>query len=240
LKFHKSHGHEGTSMVTKVDEPSKYGVVLYDDTGRIENFVEKPKEYVGNKINAGIYIFNRRILNRIPRQPTSIEKEIFPKMAKEGELYAMELKGFWMDVGQPKDFLAGMCKYLSSLKEKKDISLQKENENFIGPVLIDPSAKIGKDCLIGPYVVIGPRVTIEDGARIKRTTIMEGCIIKSNSWINHSILGWHSTIGRWVRIDNVSVLGKDVTVADEIYINGGKILPHKAINEHIPKPAIIM
>lgn len=47
-------------------------------------------------------------------------------------------------------------------------------------------------------------------------------------------------MGRWVRMDNVTVLGKDVQVADELYINGGKILPHKQIVESIPKPAIIM
>ena len=44
-------------------------------------------------------------------------------MASEGELYCMELSGFWMDVGQPKDFLTGMCLYLNSLKEKKSAEL---------------------------------------------------------------------------------------------------------------------
>ena len=64
-KFHKSHGHEGTLVVTKVEEPSKYGVVVYDESGKIEKFVEKPSEFVSNKINAGIYIFETSILNRI-------------------------------------------------------------------------------------------------------------------------------------------------------------------------------
>lgn len=58
-------------MVTKVSEPSKYGVVLYDEEGKISQFVEKPQEYVGNKINAGIYIFNPSILDRIPVCPGS-------------------------------------------------------------------------------------------------------------------------------------------------------------------------
>jgi mannose-1-phosphate guanylyltransferase len=52
--------------VTKVEEPSKYGVVVYDqESGRIKKFVEKPKEFVSNKINAGLYIFQPKILNRI-------------------------------------------------------------------------------------------------------------------------------------------------------------------------------
>ena len=153
LAFHKAHGKEGTIMVTKVEEPSKYGVVVSKPTGEIERFVEKPQVFVGNKINAGIYIFNPSILNRIevisspsPQtycpnqqpfqlQPTSIETEIFPEMAKKGELYAMELPGFWMDVGQPPDFLKGMCLYLANLKAKNPQQLS-TGKGFISPVLV--------------------------------------------------------------------------------------------------------
>lgn len=82
------------TQVTKVEEPSKYGVVVCEaDTGRIHRFVEKPQVFVSNKINAGMYILSPAVLQRIQLQPTSIEKEIFPVMAKEGQLYAMELQG---------------------------------------------------------------------------------------------------------------------------------------------------
>ena len=94
VEFHKNHGREGTIVVTKVDEPSKYGVVVYDQqTGKIDKFVEKPQEFVSNKINAGLYIFKPSILNRIEVKPTSIEKEVFPFQAEDGELYCLELKG---------------------------------------------------------------------------------------------------------------------------------------------------
>lgn len=51
--------------MTKVEEPSKYGVVVYNPKGQISSFVEKPSEFVSNKINAGIYIFETSVLNRI-------------------------------------------------------------------------------------------------------------------------------------------------------------------------------
>ena len=86
IAFHKAHGKEGTILVTKVSEPSKYGVVKYDETGKIEQFVEKPQIFVGNRINAGIYFFNSSILDRIELRPTSIEQEIFPKMAAAAQL----------------------------------------------------------------------------------------------------------------------------------------------------------
>lgn len=88
VQFHRSHGKEGTIVVchsviegslstygrylfcmlfqvTKVEEPSKYGVVVYRQDGQIDQFVEKPQVFVSNKINAGMYIFNPSILDRI-------------------------------------------------------------------------------------------------------------------------------------------------------------------------------
>jgi len=240
LAFHKAHGCEGTIMVTKVAEPSKYGVVVYDaDNGRIQQFVEKPSEYVSNKINAGIYIFNKEILNRIQLKPTSIENDVFPIMAKEGQLYAMELSGYWMDVGQPKDYLSGMCLYLNNLKTSNSNQLRTGN-GFVGPVLVHKSSKIGKNCIIGPYVTIGPHCTVEDGVRIRRATVFEKCTIRSNSYIDNCIIGWHSTVGRWTRMENVSVLGLDVTIGDMLFINGAIILPHKIVKTSVPEPSIIM
>ena len=99
-----------------MDEPSKYGVIVCKaGSDQIERFVEKPQTFVSNKINAGAYIFNPAILNRIEVRPTSIEKEIFPQMAHDGQLYAMDLAGFWMDVGQPKDYLTGLGLYVNHL-----------------------------------------------------------------------------------------------------------------------------
>merc|ERR1711970_970816 len=143
LQFHKQHGKEGTIVVTKVEEPSKYGVVVYDrQTGLIDRFVEKPSVFVSNRINAGMYIFSEKVLNRIPNEPTSMEQYVFPQLTKEKELYCMELDGFWMDVGQPKDYLTGMCLYLDSLKSKKNNLLAKD-PCIVGNVIVDPSAKIG-------------------------------------------------------------------------------------------------
>ena len=66
LKFHIAHGKEGTLMTTTVEDPSKFGViVLKENTTQIDRFVEKPKDWVGNQVNAGIYIFSPKILNRI-------------------------------------------------------------------------------------------------------------------------------------------------------------------------------
>jgi mannose-1-phosphate guanylyltransferase len=242
LEFHKSHGDEGTIVVTKVEEPSKYGVVVHkpNHPSRIDRFVEKPVEFVGNRINAGMYIFNTSILKRIELRPTSIERETFPAMVRDNQLHTFDLEGFWMDVGQPKDFLTGTCLYLTSLTQKGCDELSKDSYVYGGNVLIDPSAKIGQGCRIGPNVTIGPNVVIGDGVRLQRCVLLRGSKVKDHAWIKSTIVGWNSTVGRWARLENVTVLGDDVTIGDEIYVNGGSILPHKSIKANVDIPAIIM
>lgn len=66
LEFHRTHGKEGTIAVAKVEEPSKYGVIVSKpESGEITRFVEKPTVFVSNRINAGLYLFNATMLDRI-------------------------------------------------------------------------------------------------------------------------------------------------------------------------------
>lgn len=242
--FHVGHGGEGTILVTKVDEPSKFGVVLtMPGSSTIDRFVEKPKEFVGNRINAGIYIFNPSILDRIDAKPTSIESETFPAMVADHQLHAMELHGFWADIGQPKDYLAGTCLYLTYLTSQKSALLSDPASNpwvFGGNVLVDPTAIVDPTAVIGPNVVIGPGVVVGKGVRLQRCVIMENARVRDHAWIQSSIVGWNSNVGRWVRMENVSVLGDDVNIKDEIYLNGVSVLPHKSISASITEPSIVM
>uniref|UniRef100_A0A0R3RGP9 mannose-1-phosphate guanylyltransferase n=1 Tax=Elaeophora elaphi TaxID=1147741 RepID=A0A0R3RGP9_9BILA len=240
ISFHAYHQHEGTIAVTKAVEPSKYGVCVFDEkTRKVDRFVEKPPEYVGNNINAGLYVLSSKVFNRISLRPTSMEKEIFPQMAKTGNLYTYILEDFWMDIGQPRDFLTGTRLYLHFLNSKHSAMLCKKD--FVREdVMIHYTARIGKGCIIGPNVVIGSDVQINDGVCLRDSTILSDSIIHSHSWINGSIIGRRCVIGSWVRIDNTCVIGDDVIVENELYLNGARVLPHKAISTSVLEPDIIM
>ncbi|KAA0145934.1 hypothetical protein FNF31_07909 [Cafeteria roenbergensis] len=208
LAFHKSHGAEGTIFVTKVAEPSKYGVVVHGDDGAIEHF------------------------------PTSIEKEIFPKMAEERQLYAMVLPGFWMDIGQPPDYLVGMRLYLASRAARAGAELT-TGENIRGAVIVHPTATVDPTAVLGPNVVVGPGCVVDAGARVVGSALLEGTRVGAHSLVADSIIGWNSVIGKWCRVEGRAVLGEDVAIADEICINGGIILPHKGIKASIYTPGTI-
>lgn len=249
LAFHRQHTHEGTIMVTKVTEWQKYGVVVYDEsTGLIDQFVEKPKKFVGDKINSGIYVFNKSILNRIKLEKTSIETQVFPQMASAKELYCMELEGFWMDIGQPHDYIDGIGKFLPSLmgtvKEEESLFDDSKSKNLhfqvIGCVMIHPTAVVGEGSVLGPNVTIGKNCKVGACCRLMNTAVFENSVIGDGTYISKSIVGWNNTVGRWCRIENNTVMGDDVHVKPELYLNGVKVLPNKGIACSYDKPEIIM
>lgn len=74
------------------------------------------------------------------------------------------------------------------------------------------SAKVGKDCMIGPDVCIGEDCEIGDGVRLNHCVVMKGVIIKNYAKCSGSIIGWKSQVGRWGRVENSSVMGEDVQI----------------------------
>lgn len=188
---------EGVMVLTKVEEPSKYGVVLYDEEGKVSKFVEKPKVWVGDRINAGMYLLKTSVLDRLDTlRKCSIEREIFPAMVKDNQLFCINLEGHWMDVGQPKDYIAGIGMHLDFLSKEENGGLaQADDKHIIGNVLIHPTAKVSPNAVIGPNVTIGENVTIEEGVRLKDVALLQDVVVKRNAFISRSIVGWGSTIG---------------------------------------------
>lgn len=253
MAYHVAHGGEGTILATKVEDPSKYGVIVYDETnGKIQRFVEKPKHFVGNKINAGIYVLNKSVLNRIPLEKTSIETQVFPAIAADGKLFCMELPGFWMDIGQPHDYISGLSKKLDAIANQAPSSSPYQQTLFtpeaaskqgfvvIGNVLIDPTAKVAPGAVLGPDVTIGANCIIGSSARLINTAVFDGTTIGQGTYINTAIIGWKCAVGAWCRIVNNTVFGEDVSVKNEVYCNGVKVLPNKGINQSYDKPEVLM
>lgn len=232
LAYHKKNKAEGTVCVTRVSDPSKYGVVVNraGDSGQIDRFVEKPSVFISDKINAGLYVLNRSVIDRItPNVFRMIETDVFPAMAKDGNLFSFTLNGYWADIGQPRDFLQGMKLHLESVCGSKNST-----------VLMDSSVVVGEDTVIGPNVTIGPNCHIGKGVRISNACIMAGSNISDYANINESIIGWNNKIGKWAKIDNLTVTGDDVAIAEGIYTNGAIVLPNKSVKQPVLVPGTIL
>lgn len=99
---------------------------------------------------------------------------------------------------------------------------------------IDPSSVIGPDVVIGAGVVVGP------GNCIKSSTLLKGSKVDSYSLVDGSIIGWSSSVGKWCRVTNLTVIAEDVQVKNETFLNGTKILPHKGVNGSHPEAGKII
>ena len=146
-----------------------------------------------------------------------------------------------MDIGQPKDYLTGMCLHLHSLRKHSPASLASGPAGqYRGDVIVHPTARVEEGAVLGPNVVVGAGCVVERGARIVRSTLLDGVRVKAHAYVSSAIVGWGGTVGCWARVDG-AVLGADVQVADEVSLNGTIILPHKGIREnHLVPGTIVM
>ena len=85
LRFHGSH--PGAVTVTAVPLPSPYGTLEWDETGRVQRFVEKPR-LSDHWINAGFFVFDDRAFDRWDGD--DLEREVLPALAHAGELYVYQ------------------------------------------------------------------------------------------------------------------------------------------------------
>ena len=119
VAFHDERGAEATICLTKVDDPSAFGVVPTRADGEVVAFVEKPPkgEAPTNWINAGTYVLEPSVLQRIPERLTvSIERETFPRMLEEpSRLYAMASDTYWIDIGTPEKYLQAHADVLAGV-----------------------------------------------------------------------------------------------------------------------------
>lgn len=103
LRFHCLHGGLATVAVVAVENAGRYGTVVADSGHRVTAFSEKTGNDSPGLINAGIYVFRRALLDQIPAGPSSLEKDVFPKILDQG-VYAAERRGMFIDIGTPGDY----------------------------------------------------------------------------------------------------------------------------------------
>lgn len=177
IDFHLKNDKIGTLLVTEVRDPFNFGVIKSNNKGEIEAFIEKPKEFISNLINAGIYFFSEKIFDFLEERPSSIEKEVFPILADQRLLQIYNLEGIWSDIGTVKGYLNGQKLFL------------RNNPNFKNNVVIGKNVKIGKNVLLKNCAIFDNTV-IEDNVIISDSIVGSNCTIKENSsLIDFSILG---------------------------------------------------
>jgi len=108
FEFHKSREAVATVALVKTNDTSRFGVVKLEADDALTEFIEKPRRPIGEPgwINAGVYAFSTKIFDYVkPEQRVSLEKNVFPKLAKERRVYGFKYEGYWSDMGTQEDYI---------------------------------------------------------------------------------------------------------------------------------------
>jgi mannose-1-phosphate guanylyltransferase len=199
------HGGVGTMTLVEVEDPSPYGVAELDADERIRRFVEKPKreEAPSRWINAGLSVWKREVLGRIPdRAPVSWEQDVVPGLLPEG-VYAYRATGFWEDAGTPERLLrAQRFLFEAGRGGRRNVP---NGTTGKGPVAVDPSASV-EGATFGGSVTISAHVTVGAGAYLEDSVILERATIETGASVVHSIVGPRARVRAGHRV-NHQVLG---------------------------------
>jgi NDP-sugar pyrophosphorylase family protein len=103
IGFHRGHGGLVSMAVLRVPNTDRYGTVQVDPRGRVTGFAEKTGKDAPGLVNAGVYVFERAVLDHIPEAAASLERDVFPRLL-DGGVHALEQHGMFIDIGTPEDY----------------------------------------------------------------------------------------------------------------------------------------
>jgi mannose-1-phosphate guanylyltransferase len=248
LKHHNRSKAAVTDALHEVQNPSRFGVVQLDSAWRIQRFVEKPslKEAPSRMINAGIYTIEPSVLRLIPpRRKVSLEREIFPVLAKRHKLSGFPFEGHWFDIGSLSDYQKANFALLheqgpkSSLRDNK--SKIAEGSRLVTPTLVGENSEVERAARVGPNALIGENCLIRRRARVANSILFDRVTIGKGTAVSGAIIASDVSIGERVKIEPGTVISPNVQVSDDVRIRrNATIHPHKEISANVASGAHMM
>ncbi len=254
FRFHREKKALATLVLTPVEIPLEYGVVITEEggserAGRIRQFLEKPGwgEIFSDTVNTGIYVLEPEILDYIPRgQQFDFSKDLFPLLLREGKpLFGVCLEGYWCDIGSLKQYREAHRAAMENrvaLKIRGNLQGDKfyAGENcrieptavITGPVVIGSNCYLGRNTRVGPYVVLGDNSRIDDGASLKQSVVWNGSLVGKQAEIRGAVLCSKVTVSDRAMVFEGAVIGDGSVLEENVKIRPDtKIWPEKLVEK---------
>jgi mannose-1-phosphate guanylyltransferase len=247
VAFHDRRGAQATISLAEVADPSAFGLVPIDGDGRVVAFVEKPAPGAvpptasqatrhGYLINAGTYVLEPSVLDHIPEgRRVSIEREVFPALARAESVYGFPSPDYWTDTGTPLQYLEaqlvlvsgrrpgppapGARIWPSGLWTLGDADL---GHDVRGPAVIGDGAEVAAGAGVEGSV-IGARARVEAGAQVVDSVLLPDAVVGEGAVVHRSILGRGARVGENAKVTGVSVLGDGYEVAPGYRLDGVRL-----------------
>ena len=247
VRFHREKEALVTIALKSVDNPLEFGIVVTDEDGRIERFLEKPSwaQVFTDTINTGIYVVQPEVLREIPTdEPFDWSKQLFPLLLeKRRPLYGYVAEGYWQDIGNLDQYRQAN---FDALDERVRLEIPgirlrgnvwigdgveiEDVESIGGPAFIGNYCRIDPSADVGPYSILGSSVALREHARTAHSIIDASTYIGRSAVVEGSIVGRMCDIREHARLHEGVAIGDQTTVGDEaVILPGIRVYPFKQI-----------
>lgn len=180
-----------------------------------------------------------------------LEQDILSDLADSNRFFVLETKGFWRQIKTAGSAVPANALYLQKAFQSESEELESPSATMVPPVYIHPSATVDPTAKLGPNVSVGPRAIIGPGVRVKESIVLEDAEIRHDACVLYAIIGWNSRVGAWARVEgtptpadgshstsiikngvkvqSITILGKECSVGDEVRVQNCVCLPYKEL-----------
>lgn len=222
LDFHRSNRADVTLQLVRVGDPRAFGCVPTNEEDRVVAFLEKTEDPPTDQINAGCYVFERNVIDRIPQgREVSVERKVFPALLADGDckIYGYVDASYWRDMGTPEDFVRGSADLVRGIAPSPAL------RGHRGEQLVHDGAAVSPGALLIGGTVVGRGAEIGPGTRLDGAVIFDGVRVEAGCVIERSIIGFGARIGPRALIrDGVIGDGADIGARCEL-LSGARVWP---------------
>jgi mannose-1-phosphate guanylyltransferase / phosphomannomutase len=247
VAFHKEKGAAVTIGLKSVENPLEFGIVVTDEEGKIERFLEKPSwgQVFSDTINTGIYVLEPEVLSHVPTdRPFDFSKELFPYLLEMGRpLYGHVMEGYWQDIGNLDQFRQANFDALEEnvrlnipgIRIRGNVWLGEgveigDLQQIEGPAYIGNYCRIAPGATVGDHSVLSNSVTLRERTRTTRSVIDASTHVGRSCLIEGAIVGRSCDIRAHVRIHEGVAIGDEVRIGSEtVVMPGVRIYPYKEV-----------
>ena len=247
VRFHRQRKALATIVLKPVPNPLEYGVVVVDEGGAVQRFIEKPSwgEVISDLANTGIYILDPAVFDFFrPGEVTDWSGDVFPKLLKQGEpVFGWVADGYWEDVGNHQAYMKANFDCLEG-KVKVDIPGNRVGDGLWihedaevssasridGPALIGAGAKVRAGAWVNGPCVVGGYTTIDNGAKVSNSILWDHSYIGENTRLRGSVVCRSVTVKNGCLLEEGSVIGSEVVIGAGSTVNANvRIWPNKEV-----------
>ncbi len=248
VEFHRQKGAAATIVLTRVETPLEYGVVIVDGDCRITRFLEKPSwgEVFSDTVNTGIYVLEPDVMELVEAsREFDFSKNLFPRLLADGyPMFGYVAEGYWCDVGNLEQY---RNTHLDILDGRVRVGIPGELVDegvWIGegaevetgamlraPVVVGPRARVEKGAVTGDYSVIGAASILAGGCSVRRSILWPGAFVGQNAQVHAAILASRVSVKTGAAVLEGAVVGSGSSIGERAQVKAGvKIWPDKVVD----------